>query len=233
MDTYDRQGITDWLRKGRYDAGRKSSWAWPVQQRPALCKSCKFALEHLAPGGCLIKQLGDWFEQHHQQSEWYLNAEQNILYHHSDGTWEQHSPTNRARPRFTTHSTVCVRPVRAPYVVEAKTGTRFVEITEKCKILQRTTLDPPPLVPYTSNMGNCIKALPRYVQRLVRYIPTLRTPTGWDATTPVNIIIATDGSVTLGVGYHSWFITTEDEYILLQGGGPDYSHLFLMQSYRS
>jgi hypothetical protein len=39
--------------------------------------------------------------------------------------------------------------------------------------------------------------------------------------------------VTLGVVYHSWIVATEDEDILLQGGGPDYGDLFLMQSYRS
>jgi hypothetical protein len=49
----------------------------------------------------------------------------------------------------------------------------------------------------------------------------------------VNIIIATDGSVTLGVGYHSWIVATEEEDILLQGGGSYDGDLFLMQSYRS
>jgi hypothetical protein len=39
--------------------------------------------------------------------------------------------------------------------------------------------------------------------------------------------------VTLGVGYHSWIVATEDEDIILQGGGPDDGDLFLMQSYRS
>jgi hypothetical protein len=61
----------------------------------------------------------------------------------------------------------------------------------------------------------------------------MRKPTGWDPKTPVNIIIATDGSVTFGVGYHSWVIATEDEDILLQGGGPDDGDLLLMQSNRS
>jgi hypothetical protein len=71
------------------------------------------------------------------------------------------------------------------------------------------------------------------VQRLVGDIPVLRTPTGWDPTTPVNIIIATYGSVTIVVGYHSWVVATEDEEILLQGDGPDDGDLFLMQWYRS
>jgi hypothetical protein len=94
-------------------------------------------------------------------------------------------------------------------------------------------MDQPPLVPYTINIGCCIKSLPRHIQRLVGNIPTLRTPSGLDPTIPVNIIIATDGSVILGVGYHSWIVETEDEDILLQGGGPDDGDLFLMQSYQS
>jgi hypothetical protein len=61
----------------------------------------------------------------------------------------------------------------------------------------------------------------------------MRTPAGWDPLIPVNISIATDGSVTFGVGYHSWVVTTKYEDILLQGGGPDDCDLFLMQSYRS
>jgi hypothetical protein len=119
------------------------------------------------------------------------------------------------------------------YVVETKTRTPFVEITGKCNITRRPTSDPPPLVPYTSNIGCCIKALPRHIQRIIGDIPTLRNPTGWYPTTQLNIIIATDGLVTLGVGYHSWIVTTEEEDILLQGGGPDDGDLFLMQSYRS
>jgi hypothetical protein len=67
------------------------------------------------------------------------------------------------------------------------------------------------------------------VERLAGDIPAFRNPAGWDPTTPVNIIIATDGSVS----YHSWVVATEDEDILLQGGGPDDGDLFLMQSYRS
>jgi hypothetical protein len=105
--------------------------------------------------------------------------------------------------------------VSASHVVEAKMRSRFVEITEKCKISQRTTLDPPHLVQYTSHIGTCIEALPRHMQRLVGDIPVLWTPAGWDPTTPVNIIIAADGSVTFGMGYHSWVVVTEDEDILL------------------
>jgi hypothetical protein len=56
--THDGHRITDGARKGRRYAGRKSSWAWPVQQRPTSSKAWKLALY-------VIPQLGDWFEQHH------------------------------------------------------------------------------------------------------------------------------------------------------------------------
>jgi hypothetical protein len=231
--SHDGKGITDWARKGRRDAGRKSSWAWPVQQRPTSWKAWKLALDHLAPDKCVIRQLGDRFKQHYQQSEWYFDAEQNTLFHNSNGIREQHSVTNRARLRFSNHSMDYARPARATHVVETKTRTRLVEMTGKCNITRRPMLDRPPLVPYTSNIGCCIKALPRHIQRLVGDIPTLRTPSGWDPTLPVNIIIANDGSVTLGVGYHGWIVATEEEDILFQGGGPDDGDIFLMQSYRS
>jgi hypothetical protein len=191
------------------------------------------ALDHLEPDKCVFPQIGDWLKHHHQQSEWCFEAEQNTLFHHSNGIWEKHSVTNRARLRFSKHSSDCACPAQATHVVETKTRTRLVEITGKCNITRRLTLDCHPLVPYTSNIGFCIKALPRHIKRLVGDIPTLKIPSGWDPTIPVNIIIATDGSVTLGVGYHSWIVATEEEDILLQGGGPDDGDLFLMRSYRS
>jgi hypothetical protein len=231
--SHDGQGIAEWSRKGWRDAGRKSLWAWPVQQRPTSWKAWKLALDHLSPDECVIPQLGDWFEHHHQHSEWYLDAEQITLFHHSNGIWEKHTVNNRAWLRFSNQSSACARPARATHVVETKTRTRFVEITSKCNITRRPSLDRPPLVTYTSNIGCCIKALPRHIQRLVGDIPTLKTPSGWDPTIPVNISIATDGSVTLCVGYHSWIVATEEEDILLQGGGPDDGDLFLMQSYLS
>jgi hypothetical protein len=227
---HDGQGIAKWARKGWRYAGWKSSWAWPVQQRPTSWKAWKLVLDHLSPEDCVIPQLGDWFEHHHQHSEWYFDAEQITLFHHSNGIWEKHAVTNRAQLRFSNQSSACARPA---HVVETKTRTRFVEITGKRNITRSPSMDRPPLVPYTINSGCFIKALPRHIQRLVGDIPTLRTPLGWDPTIPVNIIIATDGSVTLGVGYHSWIVATEDEDIRLQGGGPDDGDLFLVQSYRS
>jgi hypothetical protein len=105
-------------------------------------------------------------------------------------------------------------PETSTHVVEAKIRSRFVEITDKWEISHLMIINPPILVPYSS-INTCIKALPRHVQRLVGDIPALTTPPGWDPTTPVDIIIAKDGSVTLGCGYHNWVIATADEDILI------------------
>jgi hypothetical protein len=87
ISTFNGKEITAWARKGRQDGGMKSTWACTVQQQPTSWKAWKLALEYLAPGGCVMPQLGEWIEQHHQQSEWYLSSDHIILYHHSNGTW--------------------------------------------------------------------------------------------------------------------------------------------------
>jgi hypothetical protein len=137
---------------------------------------------------------------------------------------------SRARLRFTTMATACDRPASATNVVEAKPRPRFMEIMEKCKTSQRTIINPPLIVPYTSNIYTCIKALPRHFQRLVGDVPAMRTSAGWYPTTPVDIIIATYGSVTFVVGYHIWVVAIADEDIFLQGGGLDDGDIFLIQS---
>jgi hypothetical protein len=55
----ERQGISDWARKGRRYAGRKTQWAWPVQQQPTSWKAWKLVLDHLTPDNYIILQLGD------------------------------------------------------------------------------------------------------------------------------------------------------------------------------
>jgi hypothetical protein len=55
----------------------------------------------------------------------------------------------------------------------------------------------------------------------------------FDCTEPTDLIVATDGSVLFGVGYHSWLVSTKDELTLLHGGGPDDGAPVYMTSYRS
>jgi hypothetical protein len=86
---------------------------------------------------------------------------------------------------------------------------------------------------YTSIIGECFHALPKHVRRLVGNIPDLDLPADFDCTKPTDLIIATDGSVLFGVGYHSWIIATKKEQAILRGGGPDRGSPTYMTSYRS
>jgi hypothetical protein len=82
-------------------------------------------------------------------------------------------------------------------------------------------------------IGLSFLALPRHIQRLNGDIPALPTPPPFDLDEPVDLIIATNGSVLFGVGYHDWVLATKEETILLRGGGPDDGIQSLMTSYRS
>jgi hypothetical protein len=84
-----------------------------------------------------------------------------------------------------------------------------------------------------SAIGEAFHALPKHVHRLVSDIGEFQTPIQWDVTKEVDLIIATDGSVLFGVGYHIWILATETEDILLAGGGPDDGPGKYMASYRS
>jgi hypothetical protein len=86
---------------------------------------------------------------------------------------------------------------------------------------------------YTSGIGLSFLTLPRHIQQLTGDIPALPTPPPFDFDEPVDLLIATDGSVLFGVGYRGWVLATKEETILLCGGGPDDGIQSLMTSYRS
>jgi hypothetical protein len=86
---------------------------------------------------------------------------------------------------------------------------------------------------YISSIGECFHALPKHVRRLVGNIPDLDLPADFDCTEPTDLIIATDGSVLFGVGYHSWLIAIKTEQVILRGGGPGDGSPTYMTSYRS
>jgi hypothetical protein len=71
------------------------------------------------------------------------------------------------------------------------------------------------------------------MQRLVGNIPELAMPAKIDCTEPTDVIVATDGSVLFGTGYHRWLISMKDEHTLLHGGRPDDGAPLYMKSYRS
>jgi hypothetical protein len=89
------------------------------------------------------------------------------------------------------------------------------------------------VIEYTSGTGETCNTLPRHIQRPVGNICEIYIPNGMDITVDQDIIVATDGSVVFGVGYHSWVVATYKEQVLLMGGGPNDGDQLLMTSYRS
>jgi ribonuclease HI len=75
--------------------------------------------------------------------------------------------------------------------------------------------------------------LPRHIQRLVGNIPDLELLNGSEENEEQYLIVATDGSVVFGVGYHSWVVVTDNEKVLLKGGIPYDGDQLLMTLYRS
>jgi hypothetical protein len=92
--------IESWVGRGQKQAGRQSTWEWPVQQIPIAWKAWKEALEYLAPDGDIGEPLGEWKSGHHQIMEWYFDAQSSALYHHIEGVWTRHDAMNIGRLIF-------------------------------------------------------------------------------------------------------------------------------------
>jgi hypothetical protein len=103
----------------------------------------------------------------------------------------------------------------------------------KYKINETSIIETDHVITYTSGIGDSYQALPRHIQRLLGNIPDLELLNGSEENEEQDLIVATDGSVVFGVGYHSWVIATDNEKVILKGGGPDDGDQLLMASYRS
>jgi hypothetical protein len=108
-----------------------------------------------------------------------------------------------------------------------------MEIARKYKIKETFTIEADHVIEYTSGIGDSCQTLPRHIQRLVGNIPDLELLNGTEETEEQYLIVATDGVVVFGVGYHSWVVATDNEKVLLKGGVPDDGDQLLMTSYRS
>jgi hypothetical protein len=119
------------------------------------------------------------------------------------------------------------------HIVETSERPRYIEVTGLKKICEEGTRECDVPFHYETGIGDIGRQFPRHVQRLVGDIATLDVPENWDSNEPRDLLVATDGSVVFGVGYHRWVITTTDEEVILSGGGPDDGEPLLMTSYRS
>jgi hypothetical protein len=106
-------------------------------------------------------------------------------------------------------------------------------VKAKVDIVTSQNISPTALPSHTWGIGISLLYLSQNIERLAGDIPPLPTPLMFDLYKPVNLIIASNGSILLGVGYHRWVLETKDETILLDGGGMDDVIQFLMTSYRS
>jgi hypothetical protein len=135
--------------------------------------------------------------------------------------------------RFSSEGVSCDKTERVTHIVETSERPRYIEVTGLKKIYEEGTRECDVPFHYETGIGNSGRQLPRHVQRLVGDIAALDVPENWDSNEPRDLLVATDGSVVFGVGYHSWVITTMDENVILSGDGPDDGEPLLMTSYRS
>jgi hypothetical protein len=138
---------------------------------------------------------------------------------------------NLGRLRFSKTPWIVTQPHRFSHKIQVTQRTHYHEVAVKVNIVCRSNGGPTHIHTYTSGIGLSFLALPRHIRRLTGDIPALPSPFDFDE--PVDLIVATDGSVLFGVGYHGWVLATKEETILLHGGGPGDGIQSLMTSYRS
>jgi hypothetical protein len=182
----------------------------------------------------LTSPMGDWLHmQNHQESEWWLSVHDKCIYRQNSGEWSKFSQLNLGRLRFSTTPRIVPQPNRFSHGIQVMQRTHYHEVAEKVNIVRRSNMGPTHIHNYTSDIGLSFLALPRHIQRLTGDIQALPTTIPFDFKEPADFIIANDGSVLFGVGYHGWVLATKKETILLCGGGPDDGIQSPMTSYRS
>jgi hypothetical protein len=191
------------------------------------------ALEHLTPDGHIWEALGDRRTQHRYIMEWYLDASSCTLYHHAEGVWTKHDATNIGRLRFQVDAHSCDTPTRYTHIVDVCERTKYMEILGKNTIRETPPTTTPHPIEYISGIGDSCRTLPHHIQCLVGNVPNMDAPGEWDEDIPHDIIVAIDSSLVFGVGYHSWVEATDNEQVLVSGGGPDEGEQLPMTSYRS
>jgi hypothetical protein len=202
------------------------------------CKNWQLILQGIASEyGDLFQHLGPWgdIKNAHQNTEWNLDAGAMDLYRHKEGIWTKHRAVNYGRLRF---ESTGVTTVELRHVTHKADGTQRRRQIELSELHAGRSHEPeggynPTDSIYTSAIGECLHALPKHVPRLVGNILDIALPAKFDCTEPADLILATDGSVLFGIGYHIWLISTKDEHTLLHRGGPDNGAPLYMTSYIS
>jgi hypothetical protein len=181
----------------------------------------------------MLQTLGACYVEHHTKQEWYLEMRAQELWHQKNDKLTRHQAQNIGRLRFATRGTEVAEPSRQAlaHVATVTQRNRYLDISEQTPICTQHKTQITQLVPYVSAIGEALHALPKHVQYLVGDIGEFQTPRQWYVTKEVDLIIAIDGSVLFGLGYHRWILATETEDILLAEGRPDDVPCKYMTSY--
>jgi hypothetical protein len=155
-----------------------------------------------------------------------------LLSRHGD-EWKCFSAAQIWRLRFSRLGAACEEPTSDTHVASTVIINRYVEIKEMVNFQQPVTRRMPVLLLYRSCVGAAAGALQLHIQRLIGDMRHFQLKPNLDCTLEVDIIIAMDGSVLFGVGYHSWLVAATDQEILMAGVGPDDGAQDQMASYRS
>jgi hypothetical protein len=159
ITTLECNTIEEWAGRVQKQAGRQSTWEWPIQQGPIAWKAWKTALEYLAPDGHISNNLGEWRSQHHHIMECYLDASTCTPYHQVEGVWTYHNAGNIGRLIFQVKAHACDASTQYTHVVEVCERTRYMEIANKYKI-NETHIDViEHVIEYTSGIGDTFNSL--------------------------------------------------------------------------
>jgi hypothetical protein len=214
--------IQEWAITGEHSNTRWSTWHWPVQQKHPRNMWNKWKAaprEVFNDEATLAAPMGDWLHMHnHQESDWWLSVRDKCIYRQICVEWSQFPQLNLGRLWFSTTPRIVPQPHRCSHRIQVTQRTHYHEVAAKFNIVCRSKVGPTHTHNYTSGIGLSFLTLPRNIHRLTGDIPALPTPP-FDLDEPVDLIIATDGSVLFGVGNHGWVLATKEETILIRGGG--------------
>jgi hypothetical protein len=226
--------ISPWARLEKRCMERNSVWYWPVQQIPMTWAAWKKLTVIISKDNIMFEPLGQWIatKGNHQQ-EWFLNGSGNTLFSRNGDEWKCYPEAQIGRLLFSRLGAACDEPTSYTNVVSTVTRNRYVERKEMLRCQHAVTIIKHALMPYHSCVGAAAGAPPLHVQHFIGDMRHFQLTTHLDFTMGVDIIIATDGSVLFGVGYHRWLIVTTDKEILMAGGGSYDGAYTQMASYRS
>jgi hypothetical protein len=207
--------IEEWALTGELSNARRSTWHSQVQQKPPITMWNKWKASLIAVFNdetTLTAPMGDWLhKQNYQESEWWLSVQEKCIYRQNSGEWSQFSQLSLGRLWFSTTHRIVPQPNGLSHRIQVTQRAHYHEVAAKVNIIRRSNMGPTRIHNYTSGIGLSFLALPRHIQRLTGDILALPTPAPFDFDEPVELIIATYGSVLFGVGYHGWVLSTKEE----------------------